>query len=97
MYILKCICPEIEIVVKCIGVSRSGVDGWQLVELAASAWQPCLSHLASPWQAQHPLPLLPIHLDFILRQHLQRCFIFIFLCLHFCISAPPSSAVMVCI
>ena len=31
---------QIEIVVKCIGVSRSGVDGWQLVELAASAWQP---------------------------------------------------------
>ena len=37
---LKCICLEIEIVVKCIGVSRSGVDGWQLVELAASGWQP---------------------------------------------------------
>ena len=31
---------QIEIVVKCIGVSRSGVDGWQLVEVAASPWHP---------------------------------------------------------
>ena len=41
--------------------------------------------------ANTPLPLLPIHLDFILHKDLQKCFIFVFLCLHFYISASSSS------
>lgn len=41
--------------------------------------------------ANTPLPFLPIHLDFILHQDLPKCFIVVFLSLHFYISVPSSS------